>query len=140
MAEARPGWEEETVPVIRVMDVRVAISWYSRLGFLAEWEHRFEPEFPAFASIRRGPEGAGVRLFLSEHKGDALPGGLVYIRVADVRPIAEEFDSAIVDLDGRLEVHLEDPDTNRIRVGSRLGNPPSRGYSYPTTDVAQAPS
>src|SRR4051812_2959957 len=107
-----PVWDEETVPVLRVADVGVAKAWYARLGFVQEWEHRFEPNFPVFTSFRRGPEGAGVRIFLSEHRGDATPRGLIYLRVADVAPIAAEFETPIEDMDGRLEVHLVDPDGN----------------------------
>ena len=113
---ALPGWAEETVPVLRVEDVKVARPWYRRLGFQTEWEHRFEPGFPAFASLRRGPEGPGVRLFLSEHRGDTQGPALVYLRVADVAVIAAEFDVAIEAVDGRLEVHLEDPFGNRIVI------------------------
>jgi hypothetical protein len=108
------------------------MSWYRRLGFQTEWEHRFELGFPVFASLRRGHEGPGVRVFLSEHRGDAETVGLVYLRVSDVGPIAAEFDAPVREVDGRLEVHLEDPFGNRIRVGcpSRAG--PGHGYTYPS--------
>jgi hypothetical protein len=38
-----------------VADAAVAVAWYQRLGFGQEWEHRFEPGFPAFVSVARGP-------------------------------------------------------------------------------------
>ena len=126
------SWAEETIPVLRVANVRAALPWYQRLGFQQEWEHRFEPHFPAFASLRRGPEGPGVRVFLSEHQGDAAAVGLVYLRVSDVRPIAAEFQAPVHQVDGRLELHLEDPFGNRIRVGSLSGRGPGPGYTYPT--------
>src|SRR3954447_11596476 len=96
-AEDQPSWPEETIPVLHVDDATTAIGWYARLGFVEEWTHRFEPGFPAFVSVRRGKSGPGVRLFLSEHGGDAQPAGTVYLRVTDVRPIAEVFEAAIHD-------------------------------------------
>jgi hypothetical protein len=68
-----------------------AAAWYGRLGFTKEWEHRFEPGLPAFVSVARGP----MRLFLSEHQGDARPDALIYLRMADVDAIAAEFGVAV---------------------------------------------
>ena len=59
--------DEEVVPILRVADAATAVAWYQRLGFSKEWEHRFDPDCPAFVSIARGR----VRLFLSEVQ--ALP-------------------------------------------------------------------
>jgi catechol 2,3-dioxygenase-like lactoylglutathione lyase family enzyme len=138
MADASDGptWPEETIPVLRVTDAQAAIAWYRRLGFAEEWQHRFEPDFPVFASLRRGDDAGGVRVFLSEHTGDAPVGGLLYLRISDVTPIATEFDIAIEDLGSRLEVHLVDPDGNRIRVASREKTPRAPGYTYPADSRA----
>ena len=87
---------EEAIPVLRITEVDTSISWYLRLGYEKEWEHRFEPGFPAFVSVARDET---ARLFLSEHTGDASPDGLVYLRVDDLDAIAHEFDSKIVALD-----------------------------------------
>jgi hypothetical protein len=46
-------------------------SWYERLRFTKQWEHRFAPDLPAFIEVARGD----VKLFLSEHRGDARPDG-----------------------------------------------------------------
>lgn len=134
MAADRPGWAEEAIPVLRVEDVKIAASWYRHLGFRTEWEHRVEPGFPAFASLRRGPEGAGVRIFLSEHSGDAPDNGLFYLRVSDVEPIAAEFDASIEAVEGRCEVYLEDPFGNRIRVSAPSGTGLGAGYTYPSVE------
>jgi hypothetical protein len=48
---------EEVIPILRVSNA--AAAWYQRLGFVHEWEHRFEPGFPAFLSIARG----AIRMF-----------------------------------------------------------------------------
>jgi catechol 2,3-dioxygenase-like lactoylglutathione lyase family enzyme len=108
--------EEEIVPVLRIEDVGRAVSWYARLGFAKEWEHQFEPGFPWFISIARGH----LRIFLSEHKGDARPNTLIHLYVNDIEAVSKEFSIAIDEngLAGR-ECHLEDPDGNRLRIATR---------------------
>jgi hypothetical protein len=128
----RPTWPEETVPILRVADASVALAWYATLGFVEEWTHRFEPGLPAFVSVRRGEPGVGCRLFLSEHTGDAVPNGLVYLRVDDVKPIAAALGAEVHDSGARLELSLVDPDGNRVRVGAPTGRR-EPGYTYPTS-------
>lgn len=105
---------EEVIPILRVENAAGAAAWYGRLGFVEEWEHRFEPGLPAFVSVARGP----VRLFLSEHEGDARPDTLVYLRVADVDAAAAEFGAAVEDAPWAREIELKDPDGNRLRVAT----------------------
>jgi catechol 2,3-dioxygenase-like lactoylglutathione lyase family enzyme len=105
---------EEVIPILRVSDAAAALAWYQRLGFRQQWEHRFEPGFPAFVSIARGP----VQLFLSEHTGDARPDTLIYLRLADLDSIAAEFGTAIEQPPWGPEIHLHDPDGNRLRIGT----------------------
>ena len=107
---------EEVVPVLYVEDAARAVAWYKRLGFKKEWEHQFEPGFPLFVSVARG----GVRLYLSEHKGDARPNTLIHLYVADIDRISKEF-AVPVDEEGLAgrECDLEDPDSNRLRVATR---------------------
>jgi catechol 2,3-dioxygenase-like lactoylglutathione lyase family enzyme len=108
--------DEEVVPVLRVDDAARAIVWYRRLGFVKEWEHQFEPGFPWFVSVARG----NVRLYLSEHTGDARPDTLIHLYVRDVDTVAEEFGVSVDEegLAGR-ECALIDPDGNRLRVATR---------------------
>jgi catechol 2,3-dioxygenase-like lactoylglutathione lyase family enzyme len=106
--------DEEVIPILRVADAAAAAAWYARLGFTEEWEHRFEPGMPAFVSVARGR----VRLFLSEHRGDARPDTLVYLRVADVDAVAAEFGVAVEQAPWAREVELRDPDGNRLRIGT----------------------
>src|SRR5438270_13155921 len=109
--------DEEFVPVLHVEDVGRAVVWYERLGFRKEWEHQVEPGFPWFVSVARG----NVRLYLSEHKGDARPNTLIHLYVTDIDTVAQEF-GVHVDEEGRLagrECALEDPDGNRLRVATR---------------------
>lgn len=107
---------EQVVPVLRVEEATRAVAWYARLGFVKEWEHQFEPGFPLFVSVARGD----VRLYLSEHEGDARPDTLVHLYVRDIDAVSEEFGIAVDEagLAGR-QCDLVDPDGNRLRVATR---------------------
>jgi catechol 2,3-dioxygenase-like lactoylglutathione lyase family enzyme len=107
---------EEVVPVLYVEDAARAVRWYERLGFAKEWEHQFEPGFPRFVSVARG----NVRLYLSEHKGDARPNTLIHLYVNDIDAVSKEFRIPVDEegLAGR-ECDLEDPDRNRLRIATR---------------------
>ena len=108
--------DEEVVPVLRVEDAFRSVEWYGRLGFAKEWDHQFEPGFPWFVSVARG----NVRLYLSEHEGDARPDTLLHLYVRDIDTVSQEFDVP-VDEDGLAgrECELVDPDGNRLRVATR---------------------
>ena len=110
-----PWVEEEVIPVLYVEDATRAVTWYERLGFRKEWEHQFEPGFPLFVSVARGR----IRLYLSEHKGDAHPNTLLHLNVKDIDAISEEFGIPVDEegLAGR-ECDLEDPDGNRLRLAT----------------------
>lgn len=103
------------MPVLHVEDAARAIAWYERLGFVKEWEHQFEPGFPWFVSVARG----NVRLYLSEHKGDARPHTLIHLYVGDIDAVSEEFGIPVDEegLAGR-ECDLIDPDGYRLRVAT----------------------
>lgn len=116
-----PRMLEQAIPVLRTRNAERAVAWYARMGFTKEWEHRFEPELPAFVSIVREP----LRLFLSEHAGDAPGPALVYLRLEDVQSIAKAYGASIDHQPwGSDEVMLEDPDGNRVRVGWPSGRSP----------------
>jgi hypothetical protein len=61
-----------------------------------------------------------VRLYLSEHEGDARPDTLIHLYVRDVDAVAAEFRVPVDEegLAGR-ECALVDPDGNRLRVATR---------------------
>lgn len=107
---------ERVTPILRIADHQAAVAWYRRLGFQQTEIHRFEPGLPAFVTVERGE----MRLFLSEHSGDARPDTLLYLHVADVRPIAAEFGVTPETAPWALEIELRDPDGNRLRIGSPL--------------------
>jgi len=104
--------EAEVIPILRVADAAAAVSWYERLGFTRQWEHRFEPGCPAFVSIARDR----ARLFLSEHRGDARPGTLVHLMVSDVEAVVAEFGRPAGEPPYGCEFELRDPDGNRLRI------------------------
>lgn len=105
--------DEEVIPILRVADAATAVRWYERLGFARQWEHRFAPGLPVFVEIARGR----VRLFLSEHEGDARPDTLVYLRLHDLAAVAAEFGVMPQDAPWGRELELADPDGNRLRIG-----------------------
>lgn len=105
---------EQVIPVLRTRNAEDASAWYARMGFRKEWEHRFEPSLPAFVSIVRGE----LRLFLSEHAGDAPGPALVYLRIQDLEAVAQAYGKEVVRQPwGTNEILLHDPDGNRVRVG-----------------------
>jgi Glyoxalase superfamily protein len=105
--------KEKVIPILRVQDASIAVVWYNRLGFHQTSVHRFEPGLPAFVTVERG----GMKLFLSEHKGDARPDTLLYLAVADVYPIAKEFGVEVEEAPWGYEIEVRDPDANRLRIG-----------------------
>lgn len=109
----------DVVAILRVADVSVSVPWYRRLGFEQTFEHRFEPELPAYVGLRRD----GAQIHLSEHTGDAHPHGLVYLWVDDVTAVAAEFAVPVDEQPWAREVELVDPDGNRLRVAEPAVEP-----------------
>jgi catechol 2,3-dioxygenase-like lactoylglutathione lyase family enzyme len=107
--------DEEVIPVLQVADANASIGWYERLGFTKQWEHRFEPGFPAFVSIARGR----ARLFLSEHSGDARPDTLLHLVVGDIEAVVAEFGRPAGEQLYGCEFELRDPDGNRLRISTK---------------------
>lgn len=69
------------IPILRIFDEGKARDFYlGFLGFVLDWEHRFEAGMPIYAQISRG----GCILHLSGHHGDASPGSAVRIEVDDI--------------------------------------------------------
>ena len=85
------------------------------LGFIKEWEHRFEPGLPLYVGMARGQ----MRVHLSEHTGDARPGTLVYFTVDDLDAVAPALGvTAINDMPWGRDLEVLDRDGNRLRIGS----------------------
>lgn len=111
---------EQAVPIIRIFDVPKAQEFYlGFLGFTVDWEHRYGDNFPLYLQVSR----AGLRLHLSEHAGDATPGGNMVVYMQGIRALHAELRAkdyrymkpGIEDEGGRLVVQVTDPFNNRIR-------------------------
>ncbi|SMD18949.1 hypothetical protein SAMN05880593_1381 [Rhizobium sp. RU36D] len=111
---------EQAVPMIRIFDVAKAHEFYlGFLGFTVDWEHRFGENFPLYTQVSRG----GLRLHLTEHAGDATPGGNMVVYKKGIRAFQKQLidknyrymKPGLEEVDGRLEVTVTDPFNNRIR-------------------------
>ncbi|MCQ0988027.1 glyoxalase superfamily protein [Jiella marina] len=122
-ARARPVGRiafEQAVPIIRIFDVAKADEFYlDFLGFTVDWDHRYGVNFPLYRQISR----SGLRLHLSEHAGDATPGGNMCVYMTEIRDLHQELlakdyrymKPGIADEGTRLEMQVTDPFNNRIR-------------------------
>src|SRR5690349_12841881 len=69
------------VPILRIFDENKAREFYVEfLGFAVDWQHRFSDDAPLYLQISRD----GCVIHLSEHYGDAVPGGALRIETDDV--------------------------------------------------------
>lgn len=119
---------EPPAPIFRIFDEEKARDFYE--GFLdctVDWEHRFEPNTPVYMQVSRG----ALRLHLSEHSGDASPGGNMVVYTRDVEAlqkglIAKNYRYNRPGLhrqDWGLECEIIDPFGNRIRFLEVDGRP-----------------
>lgn len=75
------------IPVLRIFEENTARYFYlDYLGFKLHWEHRFEPEMPAYMQVSRGE----CLLHLSGHHGDAAPGAKLRVACEDVHALLAE--------------------------------------------------
>ncbi|SFJ41736.1 MULTISPECIES: glyoxalase superfamily protein [unclassified Phyllobacterium] len=111
---------EQAVPIVRIFDVAKAHEFYlGFLGFKVDWEHRYGDNFPLYTQISRG----GLRLHLSEHAGDATPGGNMVIYMKGIRTFHAELSAknyrymkpGLHDEGTRLELEVTDPFNNHMR-------------------------
>ena len=111
---------EQAVPIVRIFDVAKAHEFYlGFLGFKVDWEHRFHPNAPLYTQVSRG----GLRLHLSEHAGDATPGGNMVVYMSGIRDFHAELLSknyrymrpGLEEQEWGLEVTVIDPFNNHMR-------------------------
>src|SRR5262245_52195107 len=83
-----PNGYGPAVPILRIFDRDKAVEFYvDYLGFRLDWEHGGHADHsPLYAQVSRGP----AVLHLSEHHGDASPGGAALVPVADVAALHAE--------------------------------------------------
>lgn len=115
---------EQAVPIVRIFDVAKAHEFYlGFLGFSVDWEHRFHANAPLYTQVSR----AGLTLHLSEHAGDATPGGNMVVYMAGVRAFNRELldknytymRPGLSEEEWGLEMQVIDPFNNRIRFMER---------------------
>jgi len=111
---------EPAVPILRIFDEAKAREFYQGfLGFRMDWEHRFHPGAPLYCQVSHGD----LRIHLSEHSGDASPGGNMCVYMKGVEAfqkglIAKNYKynrPGLERQDWGLECQVIDPFGNRIR-------------------------
>jgi catechol 2,3-dioxygenase-like lactoylglutathione lyase family enzyme len=116
----------EVIPIIRMFDVAKALEFYCGfLGFAEDWRGEVFPGAPLYMQLSRGP----IKLHLSEHHGDAAPGGTWVIQMTGIEAlhselIAKNYKYNRPGLEATpyetLEVHVVDPFGNTIRFTQRV--------------------
>jgi catechol 2,3-dioxygenase-like lactoylglutathione lyase family enzyme len=83
-----PTGDGPAVPILRIFDRTKAVEFYvGYLGFHLDWEHGGHADHsPLYAQVSRGP----AVLHLSEHHGDASPGGAALVPIADITSLHAE--------------------------------------------------
>jgi len=110
VAAAAPP-EGPAVPILRIFDRAKAVEFYvDFLGFGLDWEHGGRADHsPLYAQVSRG----AARLHLSEHHGDASPGGAALIPVTDVAALHRELHARDYDF---ARPGIRDEDWGRVLV------------------------
>ena len=81
---------EQAIPLLRIFSVEKAREFYlDYLGFVVDWEHRFDPTAPLYMQVSR----AGLVLHLTEHHGDCCPGSTVFVRATGLLDFHAELHS-----------------------------------------------
>ncbi len=115
---------EQAIPIVRIFDVTKAHEFYlDFLGFTVDWEHRFHPNAPLYTQVSRGD----LKLHLSEHAGDATPGGNMVVYMTGVRAYNKELldkhyrymRPGVSEAEWGLEMQVIDPFNNHIRFMER---------------------
>lgn len=116
---------QRVIPTFRISDETRSRAFYvTGLGFHVDWVHRFEPHLPVLLQVSRD----GMTLYLSQHVMDCAIGGLVHLFVDRVDDWHAELVGRGVAVErpptdqpwGLREMHLLDPDGNRLRICTRL--------------------
>jgi len=102
--------ESPAIPILRIFDRAKAVEFYvDYLGFTIDWEHGYDDHAPLYLQVHRGR----TVLHLSEHYGDASPGGAALIPVADVKALHREVRSRPYDY---AKPGIHDEDWGRVMV------------------------
>lgn len=114
------------VPIFRIFDKEKTVQFYvDWLGFKIDWEHRFAEGMPLYMQLSK----AGIVLHLSEHHGDTVPGGKVYITCCGLREFHRQltdknysYNKPGLERDGdTLEMTVIDPFGNKLLFTEKPG-------------------
>ena len=120
---------QRVIPTLRMTNEARSRGFYvDGLGFRVDWTHRFEPHLPALLQVSR----EGMTFYLSEHVMDCAVGALIHLFVDSVDAWHAELQQHGVGIElpptdqpwGLREMHLLDPDGNRLRICTRLSRRP----------------
>jgi catechol 2,3-dioxygenase-like lactoylglutathione lyase family enzyme len=121
---------QRVIPTLRMTDEARSRAFYvDGLGFQVDWTHRFGPHSPVLLQLSRD----GMIVFLSQHVMDCALGGLVHLFVDSVDDWHARLERGGVAIElpptdqpwGLREMHLVDPDGNRLRICTRLPRRPA---------------
>jgi catechol 2,3-dioxygenase-like lactoylglutathione lyase family enzyme len=116
---------QRVIPTLRMTDEGRSRAFYVHgLGFHVDWTHRLEPDLPALLQLSRD----GMTFYLSQHVMDCALGGLIHLFVDSVDDWHAELRRHGIAIElpptdqpwGLREMHLVDPDGNRLRICTRL--------------------
>lgn len=109
-------------PIFRIFDIEKAQLFYLNfLGFKLDWEHRYEENMPLYMQISL----KDAVIHLSEHHGDASPGGAIRVKIDNVKDYhsvlsSKEYAYSKPDIEktpwGTIELTVIDPFSNRITL------------------------
>jgi catechol 2,3-dioxygenase-like lactoylglutathione lyase family enzyme len=128
---------ERAIPVLHVADSTASETFYCKhLGFHPEFAYRIDdtkPD-PCYMGLIRD----SVSLHISSFSGDAVPGGVVYLRVDDLDSLHAEFvaNGVAIALEpteqswGNREMYIKDPDGNTLRFIQEPRSPNERKATH----------
>jgi hypothetical protein len=121
------------VPIFRIFDLARAKEFYlGFLGFTVEWEAELAPGSPVYLQVSRG----ACVVNLSEHFGDASPGGALRVRVDDLDAFQAELlakqykhsrPGILEQTWGAREMIIPDPFNNRLVFWAPLATSTASG-------------
>jgi catechol 2,3-dioxygenase-like lactoylglutathione lyase family enzyme len=112
----------QAIPVLHVRSSKAAEAFYcGQLGFTQSFAYR--PHAPRPDPCYMGLARDGAELHVSSFSGDAVPGGVVFLRVDDVDALHAELRARGVRIAleptaqswGNREMYVDDPDANHLR-------------------------
>jgi len=110
------------IPVLHAASAKAAEDFYcNKLGFELASAYRFDDRQadPCYMSLVRD----GVRIHVSSFAEDAVAGGVIFIYVADVDELFNQFTANGIEVAlpptdqtwGNREMYINDPDGNSLR-------------------------